>query len=140
MDARKKAGLSQDKLAQLTGFSQGTISKYEKGQSKPASDFLIQVSKIFKIELEELIGGALPEEKGGDVELTPEVAAKLGFDPEEFRELTPEQQADLAKSAAAETDQVLKDFVLWARAKAAEDPLFVGYLRYVLAKIKQEVN
>lgn len=54
---RKKAGLSQEELAEKLNVTRQTISKWELGQSKPDFDKLIEISKIFNIGLEELTNG-----------------------------------------------------------------------------------
>ena len=51
---RKKQGLSQGELGDKLNVTRQTISKWELGQSKPESDKLIEMSKLFNISLEEL--------------------------------------------------------------------------------------
>lgn len=139
LQARKRAGISQAKLSELTGYSQGTISRYEKGKHKPATEFLIKASKIFNITLGELVGDN-PPKKTKTTGITPEIAARLGFDPENFRKLSADEKADLDKAAAVEVDQILYDFVVWARNQAKNDPLFVGHLKYVLMQVKKRAD
>lgn len=54
---RKKAGFSQEKLAEACGVSRQAVSKWEAGQSQPDMDKLVRLSKLFGVSLDELIGG-----------------------------------------------------------------------------------
>lgn len=54
---RKKAGLSQEKLAEACGVSRQAVSKWEAGQSQPDMDKLIILSKLFDVSLDDLIKG-----------------------------------------------------------------------------------
>ena len=55
-ELRKKEGLSQEELAEKVNVSRQTISKWEMGQSSPEMEKLINLSKIFDISLDELVG------------------------------------------------------------------------------------
>jgi transcriptional regulator with XRE-family HTH domain len=56
--ARKKAGLTQNELAERVGTDPQTISRYELGKiSKPPSKFLENLSKISSVDLSWLIAG-----------------------------------------------------------------------------------
>ena len=55
-ELRKKEGLSQEELAEKVGVSRQTISKWEMNQSSPEMEKLINLSKIFDISLDELVG------------------------------------------------------------------------------------
>ena len=55
-ELRKKEGLSQEELAEKVGVSRQTISKWEMSQSSPEMEKLINLSKIFDISLDELVG------------------------------------------------------------------------------------
>lgn len=52
---RKKAGLSQEELADKMGVSRQAISKWECGESLPDVDNLISLAKIYGISLDELV-------------------------------------------------------------------------------------
>lgn len=54
---RKKAGLSQEELADKLGVSRQAVSKWECGESSPDTDNLIALSKIYGVSLDELIYG-----------------------------------------------------------------------------------
>lgn len=60
---RKALGLSQEQLAEQVGVSRQSISKWETGQSTPELDKLIQLSRIFGISTDELLGNPPPASK-----------------------------------------------------------------------------
>ncbi len=49
---RTQAGLSQEELAEKTGVSRQSVSKWETDASIPELDKLIQLAKIFEITLD----------------------------------------------------------------------------------------
>ncbi|MBE6934876.1 MAG: helix-turn-helix transcriptional regulator [Ruminococcaceae bacterium] len=61
---RKKAGLSQEALADTLGISRQALSKWESGASLPTLENLLQLSKVFEISLDELITGEVPPPAG----------------------------------------------------------------------------
>ena len=68
--ARKKAGLSQDRLSAELGISKRTIINYEHGATLPPSDKLPVIAKYFGVSIEALITEdeefiAAAYEKGG---------------------------------------------------------------------------
>lgn len=52
---RKKLGLSQEELAIKIGVSQKSISKYERGVSRPTYETLIAMAKLFDVSLDYLL-------------------------------------------------------------------------------------
>lgn len=52
---RKKAGLSQEQLADQLNVSRQAISKWESGKSVPESDKLVSVSNYFSVSLDYLL-------------------------------------------------------------------------------------
>ena len=62
MQYRKKAGLSQEELADKLGVSRQAVSKWECGESSPDTDNLIALAKIYNVSLDELIN-VNPDEK-----------------------------------------------------------------------------
>lgn len=52
---RTQAGLSQEELAEKTGVSRQSVSKWETDASIPELDKLIQLAKIFEITLDTLV-------------------------------------------------------------------------------------
>ena len=55
-DLRKEHHLSQEELAEKLNVSRQAISKWECGESSPDTDNLIELSKIYNISLDELVG------------------------------------------------------------------------------------
>lgn len=54
---RKKAGWSQQKLAEKAGLSYNVITKIEQGVAKrPTIQTMVKLADAFKISLDELIG------------------------------------------------------------------------------------
>jgi transcriptional regulator with XRE-family HTH domain len=62
-ELRKQEGLSQEELAEKVSVSRQTISKWEMGQSSPEMEKLVNLSKIFDISLDELVGNDVIDEK-----------------------------------------------------------------------------
>ena len=54
MQLRKKCGLSQEELAEKVGVARQTISKWELGETSPDIKQAKELSKIFKVSLDEL--------------------------------------------------------------------------------------
>ena len=54
---RRRAGLSQEQLAETIGVSRQAISKWESGVSTPELDKLLALSECFHVTLDELTGG-----------------------------------------------------------------------------------
>ena len=56
IQARRKAmGLSQEDLAQLTGVSRQSVTKWETGQSAPDLDRLVEVADVLGVSLDFLL-------------------------------------------------------------------------------------
>ena len=53
---REKKGLTQEKLAELTGVSRQTIISIESGKYVPSLELALRFGKIFKCKIEELFG------------------------------------------------------------------------------------
>ena len=54
---RKKAGISQLKLAEKLNVGPSTIGMYEQGRRIPALDMLVQMAKLFDVSLDYLVTG-----------------------------------------------------------------------------------
>lgn len=52
---RKKAGLSQSKLAEMVGVTGKAVSKWETGSAKPTTEMLRKLSALFNIPVEKLL-------------------------------------------------------------------------------------
>ena len=56
-ELRKVKGLSQEELAEKLGVSRQAVSKWERAESSPDTDNLIELAKIYGVTLDELIYG-----------------------------------------------------------------------------------
>lgn len=53
---RRKAGLSQEELAEQCQVSRQAIAKWERGESLPTIDKMIALAEVFNVSLDELTG------------------------------------------------------------------------------------
>ena len=60
-ELRKKKGMSQEELAEKIGVARQTISKWELGETSPDLKQAKELSKIFKISLDELTNNDIKE-------------------------------------------------------------------------------
>ena len=60
-ELRKKNGMSQEELAEKIGVARQTISKWELGETSPDLKQAKELSKIFKISLDELTNNDIKE-------------------------------------------------------------------------------
>jgi len=59
---RKKAGLTQTQLAELISKTPTTIGDYEKGRSSPPIEIIIELCKIFEVNIDEFVNKDLAVE------------------------------------------------------------------------------
>ena len=52
---RKKKGLSQKDLAELSGFAQNSIGNYERGERSPTMETIIKIAESLEVGLNELV-------------------------------------------------------------------------------------
>ena len=55
-DLRKRHGYSQEALADKMGVSRQAVSKWERGESTPDTDTLIELAQLYNVSLDELAG------------------------------------------------------------------------------------
>jgi len=55
LDLRKKHDLSQEELAERIGVSRQAVSKWERAESSPDTDNLIQLARLYNVSLDELL-------------------------------------------------------------------------------------
>ena len=60
---RKRAGLTQAGLAEKINYSDKSVSKWEQGNGIPDVYILLQLAKLYKVSLNELVGESVPEYK-----------------------------------------------------------------------------
>lgn len=56
-ELRKKAGYSQEILAEMLGVSRQAVSKWESGQGKPEIDNVIKLTEIYKVSADYILLG-----------------------------------------------------------------------------------
>ena len=56
-ELRKAHNLSQEELASKLGVSRQAVSKWERSESSPDTDNLIELAKIYNLTLDELLNG-----------------------------------------------------------------------------------
>lgn len=141
-ELRKKAGLSQEDLAEKLDVSRQAVSKWECGESLPDTENLITISQLYGISLDELVGNEpmnskvdVPvQEEKNDISLIP--ANEEACDNEEDEE---DEEEDCGKSIAA---RILRDlpfhilvtiaFLLWG---FLWDGWAVAWILYLLIPI-----
>ena len=55
-ESRKRMGLSQEELAEKLFVTRQAISKWENGTSVPSIETLCEISKLFRVSFEEILG------------------------------------------------------------------------------------
>lgn len=55
-ELRLKSGLTQEEIALILRVSQSTYSKYENGQSDIPVEILVEVSKLYGVSVDYLLG------------------------------------------------------------------------------------
>ena len=81
---RKKAGLNQDQLAELSLLNRVTIAKYESGRVEPGAKALSRIADALGISVDEILGrdessnGEQSDTKIQDVPKTPEARIVSG--------------------------------------------------------------
>ncbi len=62
-ELRKEKNITQEKLAEIMGVSNRSVSRWETGSNLPDLDILIQLSDFYEVELRELLDGERKDEK-----------------------------------------------------------------------------
>ena len=60
-ELRMEQNLSQRELAKKLNISQGTYNNWENGKTEPSIEDLIEISKLFKVSVDYLIGNQVEE-------------------------------------------------------------------------------
>ncbi len=58
LDLRRKAGYSQEQLADLLGVSRQAISKWEGAQSQPEVDNVVKLAQIYRVSVDCILTGS----------------------------------------------------------------------------------
>ena len=64
MALRKQRGWSQEELGSQIGVTRQTVSKWEMGQSTPELEKLVELSRLFGMSIDQLVGGAGAPHRG----------------------------------------------------------------------------
>ena len=67
---RKAAGLTQAELAEKINYSDKSVSKWEQGNGIPDVYILLQLSKLYNVSLNDLVGEETPQNKGKEEKTT----------------------------------------------------------------------
>lgn len=70
-DLRKRNGYSQEALAEKLGISRQAVSKWERGESTPDTDTLIELSRLYGVSLDELVGNNPAQQQEEKKEFNP---------------------------------------------------------------------
>ena len=62
-ELRKEKGLTQEQLADQTGVSRRTVSRWETGSNMPDLDILIELSDFYETDLREILNGERKSEQ-----------------------------------------------------------------------------
>ena len=65
VECRKKAGYSQEELADAIGVSRQAVSKWERCESSPDTDNLVQLARLYHLSLDELVNGEADPQRVG---------------------------------------------------------------------------
>ena len=68
MRYRRKAGLTQEALAEALGVSRQAVGKWETGATYPETEKLIRISELFDCSLDELLKEGEKEQGSGVTE------------------------------------------------------------------------
>jgi len=60
-ELRKKAGYSQEQVAEMLGLSRQAISKWESGQGKPEIDNIVKLTEIYNVSADYILLGTEKE-------------------------------------------------------------------------------
>ena len=60
-ELRAEKNLSQRELAKKLNVSQGTYNNWENGKTEPSIEDLIEISKLFKVSVDYLVGNQVEE-------------------------------------------------------------------------------
>lgn len=107
-DFRKKADISQRKLAELTGKSFRTIQKWENGETFPPADDLCALCDLFGTDPNTMVGWYDDHPEDMPASAPPGLTADESRVMESYRELTPERRrviAEQVEDAAARSKE-----------------------------------
>ncbi|MCL2022808.1 MAG: helix-turn-helix transcriptional regulator [Oscillospiraceae bacterium] len=103
-ELRKKNGFSQEDLAEKIGVSRQAISKWERAESSPDTNNLIEISRLYGVSLDELLFttetvNSEKERTGDSISITPEGIHIVDKDGAQVRLNLKEEKKDFATRA-----------------------------------------
>lgn len=96
-DFRKKADISQRKLAELTGKSFRTIQKWENGETFPPADDLCALCDLFGTDPNTMVGWYEDHPEDMPAEAPPGLTANESRVLSDYRACTPERKREAAQ-------------------------------------------
>ena len=69
-EQRRKKGLSQERLAEMTGVSRQAVTKWEAGQTAPSTENLFRLADIFDVSVDALMGTTVKQKQAAPAEQT----------------------------------------------------------------------
>ena len=66
---RKKKGMSQEKVSEYLEVSRQAVTKWEANTSRPSSDNLIKLAKLFEVDVDTLLGNGNREKSSTQGEI-----------------------------------------------------------------------
>lgn len=58
---RKRLGMTQEKMGEVTGVAPNTLSRYERGALTPSADAISKIAKALNVTTDELLNGPAPK-------------------------------------------------------------------------------
>ncbi|MCI7125902.1 MAG: helix-turn-helix domain-containing protein [Agathobaculum sp.] len=101
-EIRKASGYTQAKLAKALGVSRTTVTMWENGGSQPDHETLLNMSSLFNVSVDALLGAKNPPTSEDMSGLTPKQMKII----EMMEQMTPEQQDEMVRQA---------EYQLWQR-------------------------
>lgn len=95
-ELRRAAGLSQEELAERLNVSRQAVSKWENGAAQPELSKLVELSRLYSVSVDELLG--LEEAEKGDAKAASSVDASAPAPAQETLYRTEEGAAAKAPS------------------------------------------
>lgn len=128
---RKKAGLSQEELADKLGISRQAVSKWERGEASPDTDNLIALSKIYGVSLDDLLFAdpkekeEKPKENGEGLYIEDDDGSRVEISKDGIRVIDGDEKVHIGK------DIKPKESVLWAIVSSGA-LVIAGIVAYII--------
>ena len=122
VECRKKAGYSQEELADAIGVSRQAVSKWERCESSPDTDNLLQLARLYHISLDDLVNGDAAPQRDDPSEKTERVDIKEATDGYVWEDdgMTVEIKESEITVKNEDGEEKTYDKAAWKRKKAKE--------------------